>query len=320
MKSMLVTGANGFIGRALCEEEIRQGYSVHALVRSSEKYVVDGCKMTNVANLTRTTDYTEMLVGVNIVIHLAARVHIMNDDASNPSAEFYEANTAITLNLARQAAFSGVKRFVFLSSIKVNGESTSSELRFTPDDDFIPTDPYALSKYKAEQGLLAIAKETGLEVVIIRPPLVYGPGVKANFSSMMKWIYRGVPLPLGAVQNQRSFVALDNLVSFIIHCVEHPKAANEVFLISDNEDVSTTELLQKVAIAFEKRPLLIPIPVRIMRILANLVGKDGVAKRLFSSLQVDSSKARNLLDWKPTITMDEQLIKTADAYINEKTL
>ena len=169
--------------------------------------------------------------------------------------------------------------------------------------------------------MLALAQKTGMEVVIVRPPLVYGPGVRANFASMLKWINKGVPLPFGTVHNQRSLVALDNLVSFIIHCIDHPKAANEAFLISDSEDVSTTELLRKVANAFGKKPMLLPIPVWLMSFVAKLVGKGDVANRLFGSLQVDSSKARDLLGWQPVITMDEQLKKTADAYLeHEKTL
>ena len=192
---------------------------------------------------------------------------------------------------------------------------------FKPTDNTIPTDPYGLSKYEAEQGLLSIADETGMEVVIIRPPLIYGPGVKANFASMMKWVSKGIPSPLGAIENQRSLIALENLTDFIIHSIDHPKAANEVFLISDDEDVSTTELLRKVAKAFGKQTTLLPIPVNLMTFFARLFGKKTIADRLFSSLQIDSSKVRDLLDWKPVITMDEQLRKTAEAYIkNEKNL
>jgi UDP-N-acetyl-alpha-D-quinovosamine dehydrogenase len=293
--------------------------SMRAVVRKSSKFSHEGIE-TWVADLSDLNDISvDMFHNVDIVIHTAARVHIMNDTELDPLTEFRRANTNSTLKLARQAAISGVTRFVFLSSIKVNGEVTEGKQPFRSDDNSIPEDPYALSKYEAEKGLLKIAQETGMEVVIIRPPLVYGPAVKANFSVMMKWVNKGVPLPFGAVHNQRSLVALDNLVSFIIHCIDHPKAANEVFLISDNEDVSTTELLQKVAIAFGKKSLLIPIPVRVMNFLAKLIGKEGVAERLFNSLQVDSSKARNLLDWKPVITMDEQLKKMADAHLNEKT-
>jgi nucleoside-diphosphate-sugar epimerase len=218
-------------------------------------------------------------------------------------------NRDAKLNLARQAADAGVERFIFISSIKVNGEDTSAGLPFKPDDKNIPADPYGLSKYEAEQGLLALGEETDMEVVIIRPPLIYGPNVKANFASMMAWVNKGVPLPFGAIHNQRSLVALDNLVSFIMLCMSHPKAANEVFLIADGEDVSTSDLLRKVAKAFGKQSRLIPVPVELMTFFATLIGKGAMANRLFGSLQVDSSKARELLGWKPVITMDEQLAK-----------
>jgi len=245
----------------------------------------------------------------------------MNDEVLDPLSEYRKVNCDATLRLARAAAESGVKRFVFISSVKVNGEMSDLNAPFTPDDNFIPVDPYSLSKHEAEQGLLHIAKETAMEVVIIRPPLVYGPGVRANFSSMMKWVQKGAPLPFGAIHNKRSLVALDNLVNFIALCADRnksPKAANEVFLISDNEDVSTAQLLRKVASAFGKKSWLMPVPVSWMTFAAKLLGKEDVAVRLFSSLQVDSSKARDLLGWKPVITMDEQLKKMAGAERNEK--
>ncbi len=263
--------------------------------------------------------------GVEVVVHAAARVHMMQDRSADPLAEFRKLNRDATLALAVLAADAGVKRFVFLSSVKVNGEETFPRGRaavFKPDDAFMPTDPYGLSKYEAEQGLLALAKETGMEVVIIRPPLVYGPGVKANFASMINWLRRGVPLPLGAIHNKRSFVALDNLVSFIALCADRsrsPKAANQVFLISDGEDVATTQLLRWVADALGKKPRLLPVPVGLMRLAARLIGKGDVANRLFGSLQVDSSKARDLLGWQPVITMAEQFHKTVVADLKNET-
>ena len=315
--SILLTGPTGFVGQRLCEVATEAGWSVCRAVRR-----VHGIQNeVVVGDLGDKTDWSEALRNIDVVIHLAARVHVMDDSAADPLTEFRKVNTEGALKLARQSADAGVKRFIFLSSIKVNGEMTVPGQPFQTNDNYIPTDPYGLSKYEAEQGLLAIAKQTGMEVVIIRPPLVYGPGVKANFSSMMKWINKSVPLPFGAIHNQRSFVALGNLVDFIIHCIDHPKAANEVFLISDGEDVSTTQLLQKVAKAFAKKPMLIPVPVCLMTFVAKLVGKGDVANRLFCSLQVDSSKARDLLGWKPIITMDEQLKKAAEAYVeHEKTL
>ena len=316
MTRILVTGANGFVGRALVTSLIQKDVNVIACVRHNDMDLCKGVKQV-IHTVDSGTDWKGDLVNIDVVIHLAARVHVMNDIEINPLASFREINTDGTLNLARQSSNAGVKRFIFISSIKVNGEVTSLDKLFEPDDTFIPVDPYGISKYEAEKGLLKLAKETGMDVVIIRPPLVYGPGVKANFSSMMKWVNKGVPLPLGAIHNQRSFVALDNLVSFIIHCINHPKAANEVFLVSDGEDISTTKLLVKVAKAFGKKSRLFPVPVRCMALIAKLIGKKDVVGRLFGSLRVDSSKARSLLGWRPVITMDEQLKKTAEAFLKK---
>lgn len=319
MPSILVTGATGFVGLPLIFELLDKEANVSALVRNKNANLPGNIKQIILPDIAKENDWSPILKGIEVVIHVAGRAHIIND-VTNPLAAFREVNTRATLQLAKQAAKEGVNRFIFISSIKVNGESTEAGKSFSPNDGFVPEDPYGLSKYEAEQGLLALAAETGMEVVIIRPPLVYGPGVKANFASMLKWINKGVPLPFGAVYNQRSLVALDNLIDFIIHCIDHPKAANEVFLISDDEDVSTTELLRKVANAFGKKPMLLPIPVWLMSLVAKLVSKGDVENRLFGSLQVDSSKARELLGWDPVITMDEQLKKTADAYLNEKTV
>jgi len=315
--NILIAGATGFVGEAICELLSRRGMEATAAVRSISKSLPDSVKQILVGELSRDTDYTAALKGVDVVIHAAARVHIMEGGSVDSLAEFQKVNVNGTLNLARQAAKAGVRRFVFISSIKVNGESTTGQPPFSSEDTHIPSDPYGLSKYEAEQGLKLLAKETGMEVVIIRPPLIYGSGVKANFQGLIKVVSKGVPLPFGAVHNKRSLVALDNLVDFIILCAEHPKAGNETFLISDGEDVSTTELLQKIANAFGKKPRLLPIPTGFMTFAAKLLGKGSVADRLFGSLQVNSGKARELLDWKPVITMDEQLKKTVEAYNNE---
>jgi nucleoside-diphosphate-sugar epimerase len=319
MKKILVTGATGFVGGAVMGELLRLGMPIIAGVRKETANLADAVQQVVIGDLSALEETSfalkrSLFEGVDIVVHTAARVHVMNDDVIDPLEAFRKVNRDATLVLARMAADSGVKRFVFLSSIKVNGELTRPGHSFSPNDEHIPTDPYGLSKYEAEQGLLALALETGMEVVIIRSPLVYGPGVKANFASMMKWMRKGIPLPFGAIHNQRSLVALDNLVDFIALCadrVKSPKAVNQVFLISDNEDVSTTQLLRKVAKAQNKQAWLIPVPVGLMTFAAKLIGKGDVANRLFGSLQVDSSKARDLLGWKPVVTMDEQLEKIA---------
>jgi len=310
-----VTGGTGFIGKAIITGLLSQNYHVVAAVRGEDSSVPQGAEMIRVDDLSAETDWSSALKRIDVVVHVAARAHIMNDSAVDPLAEFRKVNTAGTLNLAREAVAAGVKRFIFISSIGVNGNCNTRP--FTESDIANPQEPYAVSKWEAEQGLMAIAEETGMEVVIIRPPLVCGADAPGNFGRLMKWVKRGVPLPLGAVHNKRSFVALDNLASFIIHCMDHPRAANEVFLISDGEDVSTTELLQKMAWAFGKRSFLLPVPVGLMTFVAGLLGKRDVADRLFGSLQVDSSKARDLLGWKPVVSMDEGLIASLK---DEKTI
>jgi len=318
---ILVTGATGFIGCALIEYFSNiSDCDVVGMVRS--KRDVSTC--TDVEFRLRNIGFSNKidinLSDIDVIIHTAGRAHIMNDSSSNLLEAFRRVNTTGTLDLAKLAVDSGVKRFVFLSSIKVNGEMTKLGHPFTPDDVHVSDDPYGLSKYEAEQGLLALAQETGMEVVIIRPPLVYGRGVKANFASMMKWMDKPVLLPFGAIHNQRSLVALDNLVNFIGLCADReksPQAANQVFLISDGEDVSTTQLLRKVGQTLNLqspsgiKAWLVPVPVSIMTFFAKLLGKRNMANRLFGSLQVDSSKARDLLGWKPVITMDQQLAKMA---------
>jgi len=319
---VLVTGATGFVGSELIRQLLAKALDVVGCVRSADSLLPSRVERFVVDDLTKSDiNWSLVLASVDVVIHTAARAHVMDDKVHDPLSEYRKVNCDVTLRLAMAAAESGVKRFVFVSSVKVNGEMSALNRPFSPDDCFIPVDPYGLSKYEAEQGLFQIADETDMEVVIIRPPLVYGPGVRANFASMIEWVQKAIPLPFGAIHNGRSLVALDNLVDFIVLCADReksPKATNEVFLISDNEDVSTTQLLRKVANAFGKKSWLIPIPVSWMIFVAKLLGKEGVAVRLFSSLQVDSSKASDLLGWKPVVTMDEELKKIADAEKNEK--
>jgi UDP-glucose 4-epimerase len=264
--------------------------------------------------LAPSTDWSTALNGVSVVVHCAARVHVMRDTSVDPLEEFRRVNVQGTLNLARQAAAAGVRRFVFVSSIKVNGEATQPGCPFTADDILAPLDPYGVSKMEAEQALREIVRQTGMEVVIIRPPLVYGPGVKANFAAMMRWLQRGVPLPLGAIHNQRSLVALDNLVDLIMTCIKHPAAANQTFLVSDGEDASTTELLRRMGQAMGHPARLLPVPASWLKLAAGLIDKRDVAQRLCGSLQVDISKTRELLGWVPPVSLDEGLRRAATGH------
>lgn len=306
MTKILITGGGGYIGKVLINTALLLGnYDLVAPVRStkSEK----NCCFKLIQDINADTNWKEFMDGMNVVIHVAARTHIMKDDVTDPLAEYRQVNVDGTLNLARQAAAGGVKRFIFISSIKVNGEQTQLGTPFTAEDTPAPDDAYGISKWEAEQGLQQLASETGMEVVIIRPPLVYGPGVKGNFASMTKLVAKGLPLPLGAIHNQRSLVAVDNLVDLIITCIDHPAAANQVFLAGDGQDLSTTELLRGVAQAMGKPARLIPVPSSLLMLGATLLGKKAVAQRLLGSLQVDISKARSLLGWEPPITVEEGL-------------
>ena len=318
---VLVTGATGFVGVALVSQLVCAGrFRIRAAVRRKSSTLHGEIQQIEGDGLIPNRDWREMLSGVDAVVHLAARVHVMSDTATDPLTEFRRVNVEGTLNLARQAAAAGVRRFVFISSIKVNGESTPLGQAFTAEDISAPQDPYAISKHEAEEGLRQLAMESGMEVVIVRPPLVYGPGVKANFQSMMRWLYRGIPLPLGAIYNKRSLVALDNLVDLIITCLEHPAAANQTFLAGDGEDLSTTELMQRMAKALGRPSLLIPVPVKLLDLGATLLGKRAIVQRLCGSLQVDISKARTLLEWNPPISVDEGLRRTAQGFLNEKSV
>jgi nucleoside-diphosphate-sugar epimerase len=271
-----------------------------------------GVRQFQVGDLLPATDWSAALQDVDKLVHCAARVHVMQDDSTDPLRAYRLVNVECTLNLARQAAASGVRRFVFVSSIKVNGEATQPRQPFSADDLPAPLDPYGVSKLEAEQGLREIEARTGMEVVIVRPPLVYGPGVKANFASMMRWVARGLPLPFGAIDNARSMVALGNLVDFLVTCLKHPEAAGQTFLVSDGEDVSTTELLRRTAKAMGKKALLLPIPSSVLVSGATLLGKRSVAQRLCGSLQVDIEKTRRLLGWNPPLTLDQGLKKAVE--------
>ncbi len=316
-KTLLVSGADGFVGKPLCAELSRQGQAVRAAVRSTRAGDLAAGNIETVAigEINGNTDWTRALLGIKVVVHLAARVHVMKNNTADSLDELRKVNVDGAWNLARQASDAGVQRFIFISSIKVNGESTSYGRPYTAEDRPAPIDSYAISKFEAEYALRQLADETGMEVVIIRPPLVYGPGVKANFYSMMCWLNKGVPLPLGAIHNKRSFVALDNLIDLIATCVDHPAAANQIFLAGDGEDLSTTELLQRIGNALGKPAKLFPIPVWALQAGALLLGKRDIAQRLCNSLQVDIGKACELLGWQPPVTVDEALKKAAADFL-----
>lgn len=307
----LVTGANGFVGSALCTRLRISGRSVRGAVRTL-RFQPSHAEDVAIGSLTSETDWSAALQNVEQVVHLAARVHVMNDTIADPLTEFRRVNVEGTANLARQAAAAGVRRFVFLSSIKVNGEFTEIGSPFAAGDAPAPKDPYGISKHEAEQSLRKIAAETGMEVVIIRPPLVYGPGVKANFASMMCWLTRGVPLPLAAVtENRRSLVALDNLVDLIVTCLANPAAANQTFLVSDGEDLSTAKLLKLMGVALGHPARLFYIPPVLLKLGAAVVNKSGIYQRLCGSLQLDIAKTCQQLGWSPPITVDEGLRRVA---------
>lgn len=298
---ILVTGSSGFVGLTLLDVLCGFKHDVVCLRR-----MPTGASQ-GLFDVRGEVGWSPAVVKADSIIHLAARVHIMDDKAADPLAEFRRVNVDGTLNLARQAAAAGVKRFVFMSSVKVNGESTQVGHPFTEVDVPNPQDAYGQSKSEAEQGLREIAAKTGMEVVIIRSPLVYGPGVKANFAALMRAVQMGWPLPLGAVHNRRSLVGLDNLVDFVMICATHPQAANQTFMVSDGHDLSTTELVCGLADALNVPQRFLPVPVCLLKAGAAIFGKRASVERLCGNLQVDSAKARQLLGWAPPITVDEGL-------------
>ena len=324
---VLITGATGFVGRRLTEYLPSQHPNIHLrlAVRKITQNIMDAHLQSNprvrlevVGDINAQTDWAQALTGVDVVIHLAARVHVMQDHASDPLQEYRQANTASSLHLAQTAAKAGVKRLIYLSSIKVNGEATEPQKPFSEDSLPAPIDPYGVSKWEAELGIEKICLQTGMEFVAIRPPLIYGPGVKANFKKLMQLVAKGLPLPLGAIANQRSMLALDNLISFIDVAMTHPAAANQCFLLSDGQDLSTTQLLKLLARGLHQSLWLIPIPTVILQALAKMVGQSSASERLLGSLQIDSSKARQLLGWKPPLTVEEGIALTTEYYLRNQ--
>jgi len=309
----LITGANGFVGRAMCEEMLRRGWRVRAAVRSSAK-IQDGAEVVSVGDIDGNTDWAKALRGADVVIHLAARVHVMKDTATDPLAEFLKVNLNGTENLAQQAARAGVKRLVYVSSVKVNGEETHGQHSYTELDTPAPQDAYGKSKWEAEQALRRIALETGLQVVIVRPPLVYGPGVKGNFISLLAAINKGIPLPLAGANNARSLVYAGNLVDALIACATHPAAVGQTYLVRDGEDVSTALLVEKIAVALGRNSRSFYFPPALLRAAAAVLGRSAQVDRLFGSLRVSDAKIRAELGWVPPYTLAQGLRATVDWY------
>jgi len=310
---VLVTGANGFVGKPLCAELLRRGQSVRAAVRS-ENTMVGNVEAVTVGAIDGETDWLVALRGVETVIHLAARVHVMKDTAADPLTEFLKVNLYGTSNLAQQAASAGVKRLVYVSSVKVNGEQTTVNRPFAESDEPDPQDPYGMSKWRAEQELQRIAKETGLAIVIVRPPLVYGPGVKGNFIRLLAAIDRGIPLPLAGANNARSLVYVGNLVDALITCATHPAAAGQTYLVSDGDDVSTAMLVDLIARSLDRNSRAFNFPPGLLRAVATLLGRAEQMDRLFCSLRVNDEKLRRDLAWSPPYTLEQGLRATADWY------
>lgn len=311
---ILITGATGFVGFTIIKRLLRENVRITAAVssKSNAGQLPTEVEQVTVGPLSDSSDYSEALQNVDTVIHLAARVHVMNDNATDPLLEFRKVNLHGTVRLARQAVQYGVKRFIFISSVKVHGEETA--IPYREDSPLVPLDPYGISKADAESALRQISGETGLEVVIVRPPLVYGPGVKANFLNMMKIITKGIPLPLASITNKRSLIYVGNLVDSLAVCARHPAAAGKTYLVSDGDDVSTPELIRRTAKALGVPARLFPVPASLMQLTGTVTGKRAAVNRLLGSLTVDSSKIRDELGWKPPFTMEEGLRETAEWY------
>jgi UDP-N-acetyl-alpha-D-quinovosamine dehydrogenase len=318
MKKILVTGANGFVGKVLCGEVVRRAVAVAGATRAVCALPV-GVEPIVIGTMDQRTDWQSALRGVDVVIHLAARVHVMREGAGDPLAEFCRVNVLGTERLGRAAAASGVKRLVYVSSIKVNGETTYSGQKYTEADPPVPQDPYGISKWEAEQALHRVVRETGLEVVIVRPPLVYGPGVKGNFAQMLKVLSKGMPLPLASIHNLRSLLYVENLVDALIVCAAHPAAAGQTYLVSDGEDISTPALMRSLASAMGKPARLFPCPPALLKGMAGMLGRGAQLDRLLGSLQVDSARIRRDLNWVPPHSLQQGLRATADWYRTKHT-
>lgn len=307
----LVTGSTGFVGSVLIKRLLGEKARLAAAILDGEDIgdLPAEIERIVVPPLSESSNYSVALQHVDIVIHLAARVHIMHDTATDPMQEFRSVNLYGTERLARQAALAGVKRFVFISTIKVHGEET--QISYRENSPISPLDPYAISKAGAEAVLWKIAEETGLEVVIVRPPLVYGPKVKANFRQLMNIVNRCIPLPLASIRNKRSLIYVENLADALVCCATHPDAAGQAYLVSDGADVSTPELIRRIATALRRPVGLLPFPVKLMCFFGNLLGKSAAVERLTGSLQVECTKIRSELGWTPPFSMEQGLQRTA---------
>ena len=308
---ILITGATGFIGRSLISNLSGLGLEVAVVVRRENKDIPDGIEQFEMGDFDESTDYMPCLKGMNCVVHLAGMAHVLKGHESKIIDDFRKVNVGFTVSLAKQANKAGVKKFIFLSSIGVNGNQSSAPV--SENDYPNPQEAYAISKYEAEQQLLKLGIASDLDVTIIRPPLVYGKGAPGNFGRIIKWATSPIlfPLPLGAINNSRSFIAIDNLISFIVICVRHKKAANQIFVVSDDEILSTTQVLRGCAQAYNRRAILIPVPINWLLWCAKLFGKEIDAIRLLSTLVIDNSKAKNMLDWTPRVTLKQQLTESA---------
>jgi nucleoside-diphosphate-sugar epimerase len=319
MTKILITGATGFVGRAIFENlKSKKKYLIHLTARTNQEKLFEGVKTFNIGEIDSNTNWMDALVKVDCIIHCAAKAHMTEKKQTDSLNAYRRINVDGTRNLAKQAVAIGIKRFIFLSSIKVNGEGTIASKSFKYNDISQPEDAYGISKWEAEQALLEISKQTGLEVVIIRPPLVYGEGVKGNFLRLLDLVYKQIPLPFVKINNLRSFIALDSLVDLIICCIDHPKAGGKTFLVSDGEDLSTPDLIMKLSKFMDKSPRLFQFPQLIIQLIGRLVGKSSEVKRLFGSLRIDNSYTREILGWSPALSLDEGLRKTVRWYLQNR--
>ena len=319
MTKILITGATGFVGRALFENlKFKKKYSIHLSTRANQEQLFEGEKAFNIGEIDANTNWKDALDGVDCIVHCAARAHMTEKKQTDSLNAYRTINVDGTRNLAKQAVSIGIKRFIFLSSIKVNGEGTIASKSFKYNDISQPEDAYGISKWETEKALLEISKQTGLEVVIIRPPLVYGEGVKGNFFRLLDIVYKQIPLPFASVNNLKSMVAVDNLVDLIICCIDHPKASGKTFLVSDGEDLSTSDLIIKLSKFMDKSPRLFQVPQLIIQLIGRLVGKSLEVKRLLGSLRVDNSYTREILGWSPALSLDEELKKVVKWYLKKK--